>query len=69
MTFKIGDKVKMRRDCSGMRAGDICELHNKHENGDIPENKLGLAAWNDEVDQSVGWGCSCEDDWELVESA
>ena len=54
--FKVGDKVKVLLACSGIRAGEICEVG-------LNNGTLTLK------DSDGDWACTCEHRWELVEKA
>lgn len=59
--FKVGDKIRMKEDCSGNKAGQVYEVHKGDFYGLDREN---LYAWNE---TTTHCGCSCQDNWELVE--
>lgn len=59
--FKVGDKVRMKKDCSGNKAGQVYEVHYGTVYG---FEKDRLYAWNE---TTTDCGCSCQDKWELVE--
>lgn len=57
MDFKIGDKVKIKQNCSGCRSGEIGVLKDKHGDGDL----FAMTKNCEGTD-----GCSCESNWELA---
>jgi len=62
--FKVGDKVKIKQDCSRCIAGEICTL----KRGEIDGKTLNdIYARNERVEKLGSSGCSCENNWELVE--
>ena len=65
MNFKAGDKIRQKEDCSGAIKGEIYELTWGDKYG-ICKNQL--YAWKGGELGSGGRGCSCQENWELVES-
>ena len=76
--FKIGDKIKLKENCSGFNKEEICTLY-KHFKGGFLEkqgaavgniNEYGLAAWNEtsvnQASELINAGCACPEHWELV---
>ena len=54
-TFKLGDKVRVKKNCSGTIAGRIYTLKLNYAKRLV----CGFGS---------GGGCSCQSNWELVES-
>lgn len=59
MTFQVGDTVKLINDCSGLKKGAVCILHDPYEDGDLFANPTGNSI-------NCNSGCSCEWNWELI---
>lgn len=66
MRFSVGDKVKIKEDCSGCKKGKVYPLHLGHTDGSY-ENEL--VAWDKTMIATEMCGCSCQDNWILVEKA
>lgn len=58
MTFKEGDTIRMKQDCSGVKKGEVCTLKNYSKRG----TDIGtLYAWNGDIDKGAFSGCLCQD--------
>ena len=55
--FEIGDRIRVKRACSGTVPGKIYTVYEQY----------GLYARDEELEKEGRYGCSCEEDWELVE--
>ena len=64
MEFKEGDKVKVKRRCTGTIKGEIYTLTYGNKLGG---NKQQLWAWKDGKIEENTTGCFCQENWELVE--
>lgn len=58
MDFKVGDKVRILKDCSGTRRGEIAILSLEEQNCLIAHTKNST--------KLRGYGCMCEYNWELI---
>jgi hypothetical protein len=66
-TWKAGDKIRIKEDCSGCYKGRIYTLKLGDTDGDYPfelYDPFELYAW-DETTKNCG--CNCMDNWELIE--
>jgi hypothetical protein len=54
VTFKEGDKIKMKVTCSHCFEGDIYTLRKDTSAGCL------------KVDNGIGSGCTCQEKWELI---
>lgn len=61
--FKEGDRVKLKRNCSGAYAGEIYTLTIGNAHG---EQAHKLWAWKDGKIDEGSCGCSCHSNWELI---
>ena len=61
MTFKVGDKVRMKSECSGLEQGDECILVKKHV------GTLFATIGGKDPDTADG-ACACQSNWELLGS-
>lgn len=66
MKFKAGDKVKMKRNCSGTIKNYIYELKKSNSRGELKEI---LFAWKGVNNADADEGCFCESYWELITSS
>jgi hypothetical protein len=58
MEFKVGQKVKIKKDCTCCKKGEICTLHLGTKEG---SDKSTLFAWG----KGLRANCSCKNNWEL----
>ena len=63
--FKEGDIIKMKCNCSGAIKGNKYKLVYGYPDGNF---KKFLVAWKGEGNEDVNPGCSCQENWELVET-
>lgn len=63
MDFKVGDKVRIKRDCSGTHADEIYTLVYGTYKG---EHMDELWAWEGGKFEKNNGGCHCQDNWVLV---
>jgi len=60
MEFKVGDRVKVKNNCSHCELGKIYIVYGKYGT---------LFARNEEMKRDGIFGCSCSEDWVLVEES
>lgn len=63
--FKKGDRVRVKRECTGCVPGEVYILHDEWANGG-PLHSGDLVAWNEDTRKERRGGCSCENNWELI---
>jgi len=57
--FRVGDKVRIKRYCSGCKPGDICKLKYEIRPGDIRDTLFA-------VTKNGKGTCNCRGNWELI---
>lgn len=62
--FKVGDKVRIKSDCSGCLRDDICALRDGNYKGD--QKGVLFAISKNKHLMETGKGCLCQENWELV---
>ena len=66
MTFKEGDIVKIKRDCSKCLAGEIGVLkYGSYKNNGSTDELFAITENVKHLNE--GGGCSCKENWELIQ--